>query len=269
MARHPSRAGRERRRVAPDARLDPRARDVHAILVVDVDALRRADPDVELAEARRRGVQRRKPDDELTRSGTAGGVADVGRDQASVRQEAAAVGIRGVGNALRSRLALEGRGEPADALSVKGKLIHALIETEQLGEAAREFEALNQESMRRLREIQRTRLTLAKELAFANRDRGDFAPVLKYAQAAFDLADVPSYFPRSEGVRDFLAQEQASVAPLIVAQLERGGKIKEAEKLRAAELVKQFKAEMGLISPEPSTGAVQKTIGGKEGQRTA
>jgi phage shock protein A len=42
----------------------------------------------------------------------------------------------------------------------------------------------------------------------------------------------------------------------------------EAEKLRAGELVKQFKAEMGLIAPEPA-GGVEKTIGGKEGQRTS
>jgi len=43
----------------------------------------------------------------------------------------------------------------------------------------------------------------------------------------------------------------------------------EAEGLRANELVKQFKAEMGLISPQPAAGAPQKTIGGTEGQRTA
>ena len=42
----------------------------------------------------------------------------------------------------------------------------------------------------------------------------------------------------------------------------------EAEKLRASELVKQFKVEMGLLAPEPSAGAAQKTIAGKEGQRT-
>ena len=42
----------------------------------------------------------------------------------------------------------------------------------------------------------------------------------------------------------------------------------EAEKLRADELVKQFKAEMGLISPEPSAAPAQKTIGGTEAQRT-
>jgi phage shock protein A len=42
----------------------------------------------------------------------------------------------------------------------------------------------------------------------------------------------------------------------------------EAEKLRAAELVKQFKAEMGLVSPAASGGSVEKTIGGKEGQQT-
>jgi len=43
----------------------------------------------------------------------------------------------------------------------------------------------------------------------------------------------------------------------------------EAETLRANELVKQFKAEMGLISPQPAAGAPQKTIGGTETQRTA
>jgi phage shock protein A len=42
----------------------------------------------------------------------------------------------------------------------------------------------------------------------------------------------------------------------------------EAEKMRASELVKQFKVEMGLLAPEPSSAAAQKTIAGKEGQRT-
>ena len=41
----------------------------------------------------------------------------------------------------------------------------------------------------------------------------------------------------------------------------------EAEKIRAGELVKQFKAEMGLIAPEPTQAAPQKTIGGREGQK--
>lgn len=50
---------------------------------------------------------------------------------------------------------------------------------------------------------------------------------------------------------------------------QQGLKIEEeVEKLRAAELVKQFKAEMGLASPAPS-GPADKTIGGKEGQRTS
>lgn len=39
----------------------------------------------------------------------------------------------------------------------------------------------------------------------------------------------------------------------------------EAEKLRANDLVKQFKAEMGLLPPEPVASPVEKTIGGKEG----
>jgi len=38
----------------------------------------------------------------------------------------------------------------------------------------------------------------------------------------------------------------------------------EAEKLRAGELVKQFKAEMGLLAPEASAPAAEKTIGGRE-----
>ena len=43
----------------------------------------------------------------------------------------------------------------------------------------------------------------------------------------------------------------------------------EAEKMRADELVKQFKVEMGLVAPEPSTTKAEKTIGGKEAQKTA
>src|SRR5208337_4612143 len=42
----------------------------------------------------------------------------------------------------------------------------------------------------------------------------------------------------------------------------------EAEKLRAGELVKQFKVEMGLISPEPSAATAEKTIGAREAQKS-
>jgi phage shock protein A len=42
----------------------------------------------------------------------------------------------------------------------------------------------------------------------------------------------------------------------------------EAEKMRANDLVKQFKVEMGLVTPEPSA-PVEKTIGGKEGQKVS
>lgn len=43
----------------------------------------------------------------------------------------------------------------------------------------------------------------------------------------------------------------------------------EAEKLRADELVKQFKIEMGLAAPSAAPAAAQKTIGGAEAQKTA
>ena len=43
----------------------------------------------------------------------------------------------------------------------------------------------------------------------------------------------------------------------------------EAEKLRAGELVKQFKVEMGLLKAEAPDAAAEKTIGGKEAQKTS
>ena len=42
----------------------------------------------------------------------------------------------------------------------------------------------------------------------------------------------------------------------------------EADKIQANELVKQFKTEMGLVSPEPAAAPVQKTIGAVEGQKS-
>ena len=42
----------------------------------------------------------------------------------------------------------------------------------------------------------------------------------------------------------------------------------EAEKLRANELVKQFKVEMGLMPPQASPEAAQKTIGAREAQKS-
>ena len=43
----------------------------------------------------------------------------------------------------------------------------------------------------------------------------------------------------------------------------------EAEKMRANELVKQFKVEMGLVAPQPSTAAAEKTIGAREAEKTS
>ena len=43
----------------------------------------------------------------------------------------------------------------------------------------------------------------------------------------------------------------------------------EAQKLQASELVKQFKVEMGLAAPAASAAAAEKTIGGKEAQKTS
>jgi hypothetical protein len=43
----------------------------------------------------------------------------------------------------------------------------------------------------------------------------------------------------------------------------------EAEKMRAGELVKQFKAEMGLLTPDASGAAPEKTIGGREAEKSS
>jgi phage shock protein A len=43
----------------------------------------------------------------------------------------------------------------------------------------------------------------------------------------------------------------------------------EAEKLRAGELVKQFKIEMGMIAPEAAPAPAEKTIGAKEAEKTS
>jgi phage shock protein A len=42
----------------------------------------------------------------------------------------------------------------------------------------------------------------------------------------------------------------------------------EAEKLRADELVKQFKVEMGLVAPQASPEAPEKTIGARQAQKS-
>jgi len=41
------------------------------------------------------------------------------------------------------------------------------------------------------------------------------------------------------------------------------------EKLRANELVKQFKVEMGIVPPEGAPQASQKTIGAREAERNS
>ena len=43
---------------------------------------------------------------------------------------------------------------------------------------------------------------------------------------------------------------------------------KEAEKLQANELLKQFKIEMGMVTPQAGAATPDKTIGGREGERT-
>ena len=43
---------------------------------------------------------------------------------------------------------------------------------------------------------------------------------------------------------------------------------KEAEKLQANELLKQFKIEMGMVSPQAGAATPEKTLGGREGEKS-
>src|SRR5438132_1539601 len=64
--------------------------------------------------------------------------------------------------------------------------------------------------------------------------------------------------------RDDLAGMFASQLEQLKLKIEE-----EAEKLRANELVKQFKVEMGLASPDAAAPSTEKTIGGREAQKTS
>ena len=87
------------------------------------------------------------------------------------------------------------------------------------------------------------------------------------------LRDAASVLQRNEMVRRIEEETAVNEARMEMAlgnvDQQRVKIEEEAEKLKAEELVKQFKAEMGLISPGASAGPVEKTIGGKEGQRTS
>jgi phage shock protein A len=89
------------------------------------------------------------------------------------------------------------------------------------------------------------------------------------AMEAFDVAGISA--THDEMVRKIEEQTAVNEARMEMAlgNVDQQ-KIKieeEAEKLRAAELVKQFKVEMGLLSAEAG-GGTEKTIGVREGQKT-
>ena len=112
---------------------------------------------------------------------------------------------------------------------------------------------------------------------------------LQTAQMAYDKAlNVKKAFLREkerktqeamQAIRDHRRSQWQKKVADVLDQFEVAGvsqthdemvrKIEEdAEELRAAELVKQFKVEMGLMSPAPAASTPDKTIGGREGERT-
>jgi phage shock protein A len=89
------------------------------------------------------------------------------------------------------------------------------------------------------------------------------------AMEAFDVAGISA--THDEMVRKIEEQTAVNEARMEMAlgnvDQQRIKIEEEAEHLRAAELVKQFKIEMGLLSAEAEGGA-EKTIGVREGQKT-
>ena len=162
-----------------------------------------------------------------------------------------------------------GRDDLAGSFAIQlEQLRGALARTQgQLGTARSAYEKADAVKRAFLREKERK----TQEALGAIRDyrRAQWQKKVADSMEQFEVAGISQ--THDEMVRKIEEQTAVNEARMDMALGnvdQQGLKIEEeAEKLRSAELVKQFKAEMGLISPQPSAPA-EKTIGGRESQRT-
>lgn len=118
--------------------------------------------------------------------------------------------------------------------------------------------------------LEKERKTQEALAAIRDYRRGQWQKKVADAMESFEVAGVSA--THDEMVRKIEEQTAVNEARMEMAlgNVDQQ-KIKieeEAEKLRASELVKQFKVEMGLISPEPAAPTAEKTIGSREAQKS-
>src|SRR5437667_8904243 len=145
----------------------------------------------------------------------------------------------------------------------------ALARTQgQLGNARAAFDKAMTVKQAFMREKERK--TQEALNAIADYRRAQWQKKVADAMEQFEVAGISqTHDEMVRKVEEMTAVNEARMDMAMGNVDQQGLKIEEeVEKLRAAELVKQFKAEMGLASPAPSASP-EKTIGGKEGQRTS
>ncbi|MFN0105458.1 MAG: PspA/IM30 family protein [Bryobacteraceae bacterium] len=138
----------------------------------------------------------------------------------------------------------------------------------QLGGAKAAYEKAMMVKQAFLREKERK----TREAMGAIRDhrRSQWQSKVADAMEQFEVAGVSQ--THDEMVRKIEEQTAVNEARMDMAlsnvDQERFEIEKEAEKLQANELLKQFKVEMGMVSPQAGAAAPEKTIGGRESEKS-
>jgi phage shock protein A len=119
--------------------------------------------------------------------------------------------------------------------------------------------------------IEKEHKTQAALAAIRDYRRGQWQKKVADAMESFEVAGVNA--THDEMVRKIEEQTAVNEARMELALTNVDQqKIKieeEAEKLRANELVKQFKVEMGLLTPDGTAPTIEKTIGSREAQKSS
>jgi len=164
-----------------------------------------------------------------------------------------------------------GRDDLAGSFAVQLEQIKsALARTQgQLTTARAAFEKAQTVKVAFMREKERK----TREALDAIRDyrRAQWQKKVADAMEQFDVAGISqTHEEMVRKIEEMTAMNEARMEVALGNVDQQKVKIEEeAEKLRASELVKQFKVEMGLIKPEAPQPATEKTIGGKEATKTS
>jgi phage shock protein A len=163
-----------------------------------------------------------------------------------------------------------GRDDIAATFAVQLEQVRsALARTQgQLGNAKAAYEKSMVVKQAFLREKERK--TREAMQAIRDNHRSQWQKKVADAMEQFEVAGVSQ--THDEMVRKIEEQTAVNEARMDMAltnvDQQRFEIEKEAEKIQANELLKQFKIEMGMVTPQPGAATPDKTIGGREGERT-